>query len=174
MGVNWIVAIWSFCEATFFFVVPDVWLTVIATDGLKKGFIASLYALVGALIGGTIWYSLALYYGEESAFIMMDRMPRVMLEHAQQAKYNLEVYGFSSMMKSPWLGLEYKLYAVSADSAGIPYWKFMLYSIPARMTRFIVLILLTDMVMRVLNFFKIEVNKLILVLSMWIIFYAYF
>jgi len=174
MGVNWIVAIWAFFEATFFFVVPDVLLTVIAVDGLKKALIASLYALFGALIGGTLWYGLSLYYGEQGAFILMDRMPRVMLEHAEQAKYNLEVYGFSSMMTSPWLDLPYKLYAVSAHSVEIPYWKFMLYSVPARMTRFVILIFVTDMVMRVLNFFKIEVNRLFLVLFLWITFYAYF
>ena len=37
MGINTISLIWAFIESTIFFVVPDVWLTVLAKDNLKAG-----------------------------------------------------------------------------------------------------------------------------------------
>ena len=56
MGVNLIALAWGFAEATVFFIAPDVWLTVASRKRLRPGLIASLYALFGALLGGTLMY----------------------------------------------------------------------------------------------------------------------
>ncbi|GEM_PF-3959884 len=53
MGVNRVALAWGFAEATLFFIVPDVWLTLVARERLRTGLIASLYSLAGALAGGT-------------------------------------------------------------------------------------------------------------------------
>ena len=42
---------WGFLEATFFFIVPDVLLTLIACRMLRPALKASVAALTGALIG---------------------------------------------------------------------------------------------------------------------------
>ena len=173
MKIYLVSAIWSLCEATFFFVVPDIWLTMIAKDNLRKALIASLYSLFAALIGGSIWYFISVHFGEEYAFVMMDKMPKTNLEQVKEAQQNLEASGFWAMMTSPWVGTPYKLYSVTANSMDIEYWKFMLYSIPSRLTRFIILVLVTHFTIKFLEFLGLKIHRLIFVLFGWIIFYAY-
>ena len=42
-------------EATLFFIVPDVLLSYIGRDNLRKGLVACLYSLMGAMIGCCFW-----------------------------------------------------------------------------------------------------------------------
>jgi len=50
---NAIASLWGFAEATLFFIVPDVLLSWLALRSPKRGLIACLFALLGALIGGS-------------------------------------------------------------------------------------------------------------------------
>ena len=50
---NAIASLWGFAEATVFFIVPDVLLSWLALRSPKSGLIACLFALLGALIGGS-------------------------------------------------------------------------------------------------------------------------
>jgi hypothetical protein len=57
--VNGIAALWGLAEATLFFIVPDVWLTLITVWSPRKALIACLFALLGALAGGALMPSIA-------------------------------------------------------------------------------------------------------------------
>jgi hypothetical protein len=50
VAVNCIAALWAFAEATLFFIVPDVWLSLAGRENLRRGLMACLNALVGALV----------------------------------------------------------------------------------------------------------------------------
>jgi len=50
---NVIASLWGFAEATLFFIVPDVLLSWLALRSRRTAFLACLYALAGALVGGT-------------------------------------------------------------------------------------------------------------------------
>ena len=50
---NIIASLWGFAEATLFFIVPDVFLGWLALRSPKSALIACLFALLGALIGGS-------------------------------------------------------------------------------------------------------------------------
>lgn len=56
MGVNAAAFAWAFAEATFFFFVPDVFLSWIALDRARAAWIACLWATLGAVAGGAIMY----------------------------------------------------------------------------------------------------------------------
>ena len=56
MGVNWIAGVWGLAEATLFFFVPDIWLSIAGRKKLRTGLTACLCCLGGALIGGCILY----------------------------------------------------------------------------------------------------------------------
>lgn len=51
MVVNRIAALWRFAEATLFFIAPNVWLSLAGRQELRRGLMACLYALAGALLG---------------------------------------------------------------------------------------------------------------------------
>src|SRR5690242_8566641 len=50
---------WGFAEALFFFIVPDVLLTVMAARALRCAMKATVAALAGALLGGALMVVLA-------------------------------------------------------------------------------------------------------------------
>ena len=53
---NALAVVWGFAEATLFFIVPDVLLSWVALRRLRAALLACVFALLGALVGGTaIW-----------------------------------------------------------------------------------------------------------------------
>ena len=57
MGLKWTAMAWGFAEATFFFIIPDVFLTYIALKNWRQATRACFWALGGALIGGAVMYA---------------------------------------------------------------------------------------------------------------------
>src|SRR4051812_20323932 len=56
-GVAAVVALgWGFAEATFFFVVPDVWIGLLTLFSWRAGLRAVYSAVMGALTGGAVMY----------------------------------------------------------------------------------------------------------------------
>ncbi|HEV8720751.1 MAG TPA: hypothetical protein VGW77_08945 [Candidatus Binatia bacterium] len=123
MGVNLISALWGFSEAIFFFIVPDLWLSIAGRDDLRAGLRACLYALMGALIGGSIGY----FWGahdHSSALAVMERIPAVSTDMIGRVRTELIDRGAWAILFGPVSGTPYKLYAAQAADAGISFWLF--------------------------------------------------
>src|SRR5436190_22841966 len=67
---------WGLAEATFFFIVPDVLLTLIACRAVKPALKATVAALAGALAGGTIMYIFGAR-DAEAARTFLDHVPAI-------------------------------------------------------------------------------------------------
>lgn len=68
--------IWGFFEATFFFLVPDIWLSRIVIKSPKEAYINVAITTAGALAGGIIMY----YMGTtmfEALFPFLDNVPAI-------------------------------------------------------------------------------------------------
>src|SRR4051812_21124803 len=72
----WLAFAWGIAEASFFFIVPDVLLTLIACRALKPALKATLAALAGALIGGVLMYALGMRSPDE-ATAFLDYVPAI-------------------------------------------------------------------------------------------------
>lgn len=48
----WWAFAWGLAEATFFFIVPDVFTTRLALQDFKRALISCIFTLAGALLGG--------------------------------------------------------------------------------------------------------------------------
>lgn len=127
---------WGLAEATLFFVIPDVILTYIALKNIKKALLACLYALIGALIGGTI-----LYFWSSSdpkqVVTILNAIPAINSEMIHEVEQSLRQDGLLAMVLGPTQGIPYKIYASFAPTVGIGYFSFLLASIPARLMRFL-------------------------------------
>ena len=139
MGVTalWAAALWAFAEASFFFVVPDVLLTLIALFSPREGFLACGAALAGALLGGGLLHALSAR-NPERLHRFVASVPFIRPYMWTHVRADLEELGWLSIRKGPMRGIPYKLYAVDAPcclSLGI----FLLASIPGRLERFLVL-----------------------------------
>jgi len=132
---NYIALIWGLAEATFFFIVPDVWTSGVALKNLKDAYHSCLYALLGALIGGTIIF----FIGKETPIFVynLDAIPGIDNQMIQTVRQELTTQGLASMFLGMFQGIPYKLYASLAYATGnTSYLSFIICSLLARAFRF--------------------------------------
>ncbi len=133
-----VAALWGLAEATLFFVVPDVWLSLVAAASRRRALRACLWAAAGALAGGLAMHA----WGAADpawALAAVERVPAVSSAMVERVAAQLGEHGLWALFVGPWTGTPYKLYAVQAGALGVPAWQFALASVPARLARFLVL-----------------------------------
>jgi membrane protein YqaA with SNARE-associated domain len=169
MGVNKTAAIWGFSEATLFFIVPDVWLSIVARDNLKKGLIACFYSLLGALVGGAILFVFALYdFNTVSGVI--EAVPAINQDMLSRVHSELTEQGLIAVIMGPLSGTPYKIYVINAANFDFSLWWFLLISIPARLIRFMLVTILSYFLSQLISR-KTNLSPLIVILSIWSLFY---
>ena len=170
---NIVAFIWGFAEATFFFIVPDVWTSRVALKNLKSAYQSCLYALLGALIGGTILF----FIGKETPNFVynLDIVPGINNQMIQTVESNLEKTGLISMFFGVFQGIPYKLYASLAYTTGNNnYWTFLLYSLLARAFRFVIVTSIAGLISLYL-LKNINLNRKNQIhLGFWILFYIFY
>jgi membrane protein YqaA with SNARE-associated domain len=128
--------LWGLAEATVFFIVPDVFLTVAACRSLRASMEACGWALGGALLGGAIMYTAGRNH-PEYARDWLKRVPAIDAKLIQRVQMQESEQGLWAVLIGPTVGIPYKIYAVEwgARQENLP--AFLLVSIPARGIRFL-------------------------------------
>ncbi|MGH3434135.1 MAG: hypothetical protein ACRDQB_15000 [Thermocrispum sp.] len=171
MGLRLAAAAWGLAEATLFFIVPDVLLTAVALRDRETALRCCLWTLGGALLGGALMFAWATH-APEAAVASVDHVPAVTEQMLTRVQSGLADSGVLAMFLGPLSGTPYKLYAVFAPAAGIGLPAFLLISIPARLIRFVLVVLLTNLTARTLLKRRSSRTRLALVMGFWITFYA--
>lgn len=126
---------WGFAEAVLFFVIPDVWIGYVALHGLRQGLLAGAWALAGALAGGAVVY-LAAHHDPLRVLSLYEQLPAIDGGLVFRAIGHLDVSGGPGMVFGGFTGVPYKLYAASAEAAGMALPVFLSWSALARGLRF--------------------------------------
>lgn len=128
---------WGFAEATVFFVIPDVALSLL---GIRRGMRASLrpvvLAVVGAVLGGLLmwgWGSAAF----AGAADVMESMPAIDSAMIDVVGEELEDEGMIALFNGPRRAQPYKIYAAQAGAAGEHPALLALMTVAARLPRFL-------------------------------------
>jgi membrane protein YqaA with SNARE-associated domain len=165
-----IALLWGFAEATLFFIIPDVWISILALQNGTEALIACLYTLAGAMTGGSIMY----FTGRvdvQKWNKLLSKIPAIRSRDIQKVQVDLTRSGIKAVLTGPPQGIPYKIYAVNAHSV-MSIWAFLLISIPARVIRFIIVAVMTTFLSeRFLSAFSMA-NKIWITLLMWAIFYT--
>lgn len=173
MGVMIASLVWGFSEATFFFLVPDILLTAVALHSGKKAFFACAYALLGALIGGSVMY----FWGANDlmgSLTFVEKVPAINISMMEEVLVSLGQNGLWAMILGPLSGIPYKIYAVNIASMDISYLLFLAASVPARLGRFALLTVVTWAIGKyVLANWSLK-QKYLLLASVWIVFYTFY
>ncbi|MGC2697192.1 MAG: hypothetical protein WA738_15510 [Candidatus Angelobacter sp.] len=132
--VLWLGLLWGFAEATLFFVVPDVLLTLVALYSFRRSARVLACILLGALAGGTVMFYLgARNPGQAKALVL--EVPFVSQAMFAKTQAGFERDGIWTLTKSSGNGIPYKVYSVQAS--GYASWPlFLMVSLLARMVRF--------------------------------------
>lgn len=167
-----IAGLWGFAEATLFFIVPDVWLSLIAVRrGLTPALIACGFAVAGALLGGAILYAWGVT-DPGSAREALDWIPAIDKGLIKDVRRSLSRDGVGALFVGPLTGVPYKIYAVEASAAGISMLAFLSVSIPARLLRFAAVTVVAWTISRLLERHANRFIRTLILLAVWAAFYA--
>jgi len=129
--------LWGLAEATFFFLIPDVFLSLVAILGGRRTWRHILAAICGALVGGALLFHWAQAHPVQ-AHAAVARVPFIRERMFAQVDEGLRTQGLSAVFLGSVAGIPYKLYAVEAPRFTSQR-DFLLATPPARAVRFVVL-----------------------------------
>lgn len=159
---------WGFAEATFFFIVPDVLLTRFALRDLRRGLFGAVAATLGALLGATLlWWLAVRDIGPVLRFI--ERLPGIPLSLVTATGQAVQENGASALWQGVLFGQPYKLFVAHAAAQGLGFSTFMLVSAAARLSRFAATTLLAAAAARFIASPSRRVQMHILI---WVAFYT--
>ena len=171
-----IALLWGFAEATLFFLVPDIWLGLLALFSPRAGLRAVGWAVAGALAGGALMYAAGASLPSERSAHLLDAIPAISPEMVTRVETEMRQRGPASMFLGPLQGTPYKIYARTAGEQRQPLLATLLWTIPARAIRFLLVALAASLAGALAR--RIALNPawlLGLYLLAWTLFYiAYF
>lgn len=168
--------LWGFAEGTVFFIVPDVYLGLVALFNWKRGLWAMAAAVVGAMVGGSVMYSLAMK-DLSAVNLFLTRIPLINAEMVADIANKMQADGLLTMVNGPLRGVPYKIYAVQAGGQSLPYPPFLFMTILARLERLLPVTLLAGGVGKWLSNFVGKHTRLVVaayVLIWGIIYFLYY
>ena len=134
-GIGLAVAVgWGFAEGTLFFVVPDVVPTLTALWCWQAAARQTAGVLVGSLFAGALMFAWAGHAPEAARGVVME-VPFVRTAMVDQVRADYAAAGPRGLLRGPFSGVPYKLYAVEAPGR-VGFGEFMAWSVPARLQRF--------------------------------------
>ena len=170
---NALASFWGLAEATVFFIVPDVQLSWLALRSPKTGLVACLFALLGALIGGSVMWM----WGRsdpDTARAVVESLPAISSAMTAGVRQQLTDSGVAALFLGPLGGVAYKIYAVEAAHLGYGLAIFLLVSLPARLTRFVLVTSIAGAVSWTLRK-RVSLRAVRSIhVAFWIVFYAWF
>lgn len=138
-----VVAGWAAAEATFFFVVPDVWISKVALHRPRTALATTVSAVGAAVAGGLLTRTWAKKTPPEVSEKILAAMPAVSRAMVRRVERDMEAKGLVAMLFGPTRGTPYKLYARAAGLQDVPAGPFAAWSVPARVPRFVLMATLT-------------------------------
>jgi membrane protein YqaA with SNARE-associated domain len=129
--------LWGLAEATLFFIVPDVLLSLVGAYDARRALRHVLAAIVGALVGGAVMFGFAAS-SQTEAGALVAKVPFVRPAMFDRVESEFKSDSAMALFRGPIAGVPYKIYAVQAPRH-VALWKFLLISIPARGARFVLL-----------------------------------
>ena len=133
---------WGLAEATLFFLVPDVWIGLLALFDWRAGLRAVGWAVAGALIGGAIMYGIGARLEPERSARLLDAVPAISPGMIERVEEEMAERGPATMMLGPLQGTPYKIYARTAGVQDRSLASVLIWTVPARGTRFMLIALL--------------------------------
>ena len=129
---------WGFGEAVLFFVIPDVFLTLVAVRfGFRRSWRLAVLATTGAVVGGLVVYAWA-SLDPASATSAMELLPGIDPAMVEAVNADTTARGNAALLGGPWQGRPYKLYAAASGELGLSVIGLALLTIPGRLARFAV------------------------------------
>lgn len=126
--------LWGLAEGTLFFIVPDVYIVLVALFHWRMGLLAMLASVAGSMVGGALMYGLAAQNGAAMVALLV-RIPLISPSMVRAVAGRMQADGLLAMVNGPLQGIPYKVYATQAGRGALPFLPFLFLTIPARLER---------------------------------------
>lgn len=128
--------LWGFLEATVFFVVPDVLLSTLALRSGRLALRAGWAAVAGALVGGALMWTLG---NQRPGFAarLVEAVPAISWSALAEVRADLTQEGWRALLLGGFVGTPYKIFALEAGRLGLPLLELLVFTVPARLARFL-------------------------------------
>lgn len=133
--------LWGFAEATAFFIVPDVYMGFVALFSWRRGLKAAIATLLGAMLGGSIMYMIGMN-NPNGMNRFLTYIPLIDSALVNNVADQTRESGVIAVLTGPVRGMPYKIYAAQAGEQSLSFLAFLFMTIPARLERFIPLVLI--------------------------------
>lgn len=163
--------VWGLAEATLFFVVPDVYLTRIALRDRTGAVWLCVWATGGAMIGGTLVWTLAAHGHAAALLHMFTGIPGISGKMIAQTGEAVAHHGAAALFGGALRGQPFKLFALHAGIQGIALPIFLVIGACARLTRFLVTTVIASLAGRLMRSLNAATLNAIHAL-VWIAFYV--
>lgn len=169
--MNRLAFLWGLAEATLFFIVPDVLLSLLALKDRRRAWIACGYAVAGAVLGGALMYAWAAHDAVQVRNVLT-RIPAISPGLLAEVRQQLADWGDGSLFVGAVSGVPYKLYATEAGAAALPLGGFLVMTLPARALRFVLIVAVIHWLAGRWTSGWPHGRRTILLLLCWTVFYA--
>jgi membrane protein YqaA with SNARE-associated domain len=166
-----IACLWSFAEATFFFFIPDIYLTRIALFDLRKALLACVFSAVSACVGGAVMYGCAELYPQQ-VMHFLTFIPAIFPKLINEVLQNISYQPFYSLVLAPLQGTPYKIYAAAFGAEQLNFTLFIVTSFFARLSRFLLVTLAGGLVVKLLSRYYKQDSMIYFHIYIWGIIYA--
>ena len=118
-GAIAVAAVWGAAEASFFFIVPDAWIGLVALLAPRRAPAAVAAAVAGAIAGALALFLAGARSGDtvDRAFL---RLPGIRVRDVQEVRHAVSSRGYRAFLDAPLRALPVKLYVREAQRAGRP------------------------------------------------------
>jgi hypothetical protein len=172
--ILWLGLFWGFAEATLFFIVPDVLLTLIALFSFRRSARVLACILLGALAGGTLMFLFGAKAPAQAKTGVL-KVPFVSATMFDKTQLSFQRDGIWALTKGPGNGIPYKVYAVQASKySGLLL--FLPVSLLARLERFALFWFISGAIGFIFrkNILRQPKVAVALHLGIWIVGYAFY
>jgi len=135
---SWVAFLWGVCEATFFFIVPDIFFCFTALFKPVRGIRHCIESVLGSIVGGAFMYALARTYPSAlNGFLL--KVPAISARMVELVHADFQQFGIKALFWAPGRGIPYKIFAVQAGILHVDFFKFIIATFPARLERILLL-----------------------------------
>jgi membrane protein YqaA with SNARE-associated domain len=166
--------LWGFAEGTFFFVVPDVLLSLVAVVAPKRVWRHILAAVLGAVCAGALMYVWATKNPAQANRIVA-KVPFISQGMFDKVRTGFQRRGIAALFLGPLSGIPYKIYAIEAPGR-FTLSEFAAATAPARAWRFILVCLFAGAAASLLRQKWHKTRRQLATIHgvAWILFYAFY
>ena len=161
--------LWGYAEATRFWLIPDILLAWIGLNRPKSIVPSVVAATIGATLGGA-----AMHRNARQEHLRLTQIPGISDGMLVDARERFASQGWGAVVRAPFDGIPYKVYATESGVAGAPLAELIAWTPLARAWRF----LLTAFVAGLIGGFssssvrRNEGGWLVATLGFWVVVYV--